>query len=81
MYTATASMGDSCLCNADGDFLIVPQLVSHQMEVVGWLARLPSAQQASSWHSAATTAVAFGARPALLGVLAMPAVPPDSPQT
>jgi homogentisate 1,2-dioxygenase len=26
IYTATASMGDSCLCNADGDFLIVPQL-------------------------------------------------------
>lgn len=25
MYTATASMQDSCLANADGDFLIVPQ--------------------------------------------------------
>ncbi|KAL6770098.1 hypothetical protein ACKKBG_A33590 [Auxenochlorella protothecoides x Auxenochlorella symbiontica] len=26
MYAASADMGDSCLANADGDFLIVPQL-------------------------------------------------------
>lgn len=33
IYTATTSMGDSCLCNADGDFLIVPQLVSRRRRV------------------------------------------------
>jgi len=27
IYTASCSMDDSCLANADGDFLIVPQLV------------------------------------------------------
>ena len=27
VFTASASMGDTCLANADGDFLIVPQLV------------------------------------------------------
>jgi homogentisate 1,2-dioxygenase len=25
IYTATEDMKDCCLCNADGDFLIVPQ--------------------------------------------------------
>ncbi len=28
LYTASVGMDDSCLANADGDFLIVPQLVS-----------------------------------------------------
>jgi len=32
MYTCKSDMGDSCFCNADGDFLIVPQLGS--LEIV-----------------------------------------------
>lgn len=34
LYACSASMGDSCLANADGDFLIVPQLVSLAIVVI-----------------------------------------------
>lgn len=36
VYAASASMADSCLANADGDFLIVPQLVRRRL----WVAQM-----------------------------------------
>lgn len=45
MYTCSASMGDSCLANADGDFLIVPQLVGG-----GW--RGTSRARILAWRAA-----------------------------
>jgi hypothetical protein len=49
MYTATTCMDDSCLANADGDMLIVPQ----QGKEGGWKGGRIAYSRA--WHGAAVS--------------------------
>lgn len=54
VYTASTSMDDSCLANADGDFLIVPQQgtpgTTSSRQICAWTKQLPGGQPL--WGSA-----------------------------